>query len=69
MEHTKRFLTVEEVASEVGVHAQTVRRWLREGRMEGTLITRATGYRIRAEELERVMTEGLREANTSKMAA
>lgn len=67
MEHSKRFLTVEDVAKEVGVHPQTVRRWLREGRIEGTLITRAAGYRIPAKEVERVLTEGLREGHAGKV--
>lgn len=59
--HRKGYYTVGEVADEVGVHPQTVRRWLRDGRIEGTLITRQTGYRIRGEEVERLLREGLRE--------
>ena len=56
----KEHLTVPEVAEIVGVHEQTVRRWLREGQIEGTLITRQTGYRVRREEVDRLMREGLR---------
>lgn len=56
----REHLTVPEVAEIVGVHEQTVRRWLREGQLEGTLITRQTGYRIRREEVDRLMREGLR---------
>ena len=33
----KGYYTVGEVAKEVGVHPQTVRRWLRDGQIEGTL--------------------------------
>lgn len=57
----KGYYTVGEVAKEVGVHPQTVRRWLRDGQIEGTLITRQTGYRIRSEEVDRLLREGLRE--------
>jgi excisionase family DNA binding protein len=60
MEKQHEFVTVEDAALRIGVHEQTVRRWLRAGQMEGTLITRQTGYRIRKDEVERVLTEGLR---------
>jgi excisionase family DNA binding protein len=61
------FVTVEEAARMIGVHSQTIRRWLRDGRMIGNMISRAAGYRIRREEVERVLTEGLREPK--KLAA
>jgi excisionase family DNA binding protein len=56
----KEHLTVPEVAEMVGVHEQTIRRWLREEQLEGTLITRQTGYRIRRDEVDRLLREGLR---------
>lgn len=59
-------LTVAEVADELSVHPQTVRRWLREGQIVGTLINRQAGYRIRASEIDRLITEGLRQG---KLAA
>jgi excisionase family DNA binding protein len=62
----EELLTVQEVADEIGVHAQTVRRWLRDGRIMGTLITRQAGYRIRRSEVDRLIEEGLREG---KLAA
>lgn len=52
-------LTVDEVAGRLSVHAQTVRRWLREGQIKGTMISRRAGYRIRASEVERIADEGL----------
>jgi excisionase family DNA binding protein len=61
MDTKRETLTVAEVAEIVGVHAQTVRRWLRDGQIEGTLITRQTGYRIRRSEVDRLLEEGLRE--------
>lgn len=60
MEQKHEFVTVEDAAQRIGVHEQTVRRWLRTGQMEGTLITRQAGYRIREDEVERVLEEGLR---------
>lgn len=60
----KALYTVAEVAEIVGVHPQTVRRWLRDGQIEGTLITRQAGYRIRSEEVDRLLREGLREGKT-----
>ncbi len=60
MEHQPEYVTVEDAAQRIGVHEQTVRRWLRRGQMEGTLITRQAGYRIRRDEVERVLIEGLR---------
>jgi excisionase family DNA binding protein len=62
----REYLTVEEAADRIGVHPQTVRRWLRAGQMLGTLISRTAGYRIPRDEVERVLEEGLREG---KLAA
>jgi len=59
MEQQQEYVTVEQAAQRIGVHEQTVRRWLRSGQMEGTLITRQTGYRIRRDEVDRVLSEGL----------
>lgn len=64
MEQTKErneaLLTVEDVADRLGVHEQTVRRWLREGQIRGTMLTRRAGYRIRESELEYVIDHGAR---------
>jgi excisionase family DNA binding protein len=60
LQELKPFMTVEEAAQMIGVHEQTIRRWLREEQMLGTMISRAAGYRIRREEVERVLEEGLR---------
>lgn len=58
-EQQEELLTVEEFAARLSVHEQTVRRWLRDGQINGTMISRRAGYRIRASELDRVMREGL----------
>lgn len=62
----REYMTVDETAVRIGVHPQTIRRWLRSGQMLGTLISRTAGYRIPRDEVERVLEEGLREG---KLAA
>lgn len=62
----REYMTVDETAARIGVHPQTVRRWLRSGKVLGTLISRTAGYRIPRDEVERVLQEGLREG---KLAA
>jgi excisionase family DNA binding protein len=64
-----RTLTVEEVAERLRMHPDTVRRWLRTGRMKGALMGgRSGGYRIQLSEVERVETEGPRAANPKAAA-
>jgi excisionase family DNA binding protein len=69
METGKQYVTVDEAAEYLGVHPQTVRRWLRDGQIQGTMISRAAGYRIRREEVEHVVEEGLREPTRGKELA
>jgi excisionase family DNA binding protein len=69
MDTEVQFVTVDEAAERIGVHSQTIRRWLRGGQMLGTLITRQTGYRIPKDEVERVLTDGLREPALGKELA
>ena len=69
MDTEAQFVTVDEAAERIGVHSQTIRRWLRSGQMLGTLITRQTGYRIPKDEVERVLTDGLREPALGKELA
>jgi excisionase family DNA binding protein len=59
MEPQEELLTVEEFADRLSVHEQTVRRWLRNGQINGTMLNRRAGYRIRASEVDRVMRDGL----------
>ena len=64
------WLTVAEAAALLGVHEQTVRRWLRAKRLPGTLLSRRAGYRIQRAEVERVLREGLpEEESEGKLAA
>jgi excisionase family DNA binding protein len=53
---TERFLTVEEFASALSVAPDTVRRWIRGGRIAAVSIGgRRAGYRINEAELRRVL--------------
>jgi excisionase family DNA binding protein len=53
----ERFITVQEAAQQLQVHPQTVRVWLREGKLRGRLIGgRKSGYRIAASEIERLLS-------------
>ena len=62
-----RWLTVEDAAEQIQVHPETIRRWLREGKIEGVLISRAAGYRIRQSALDRFLDE--KAAGMGKAAA
>jgi excisionase family DNA binding protein len=51
-------LTVPEVAALLKLNEQTVRRWLREGRLAGTYLgTRQAGWRVRRSDVERFLRE------------
>ncbi len=51
------WLTVDEAAAQIQVHPETIRRWLRDGKVVGVLISRAGGYRIKQSELDRFLSE------------
>ena len=68
----EEFLTVDEAATRLKVHPETIRRWIRSGAMKGNLIggDRA-GYRVPASEVERRL-RGLRPSqlpDSGKLAA
>jgi excisionase family DNA binding protein len=48
-----RLLTVAEVATYFRVDPESVRRWLREGKLLGINLGRGPGWRIRSADLER----------------
>ena len=53
----ERFITVQDAAEQLQVHPQTVRVWLRQGKLRGRLIGgRKSGYRIPASEIERLLS-------------
>lgn len=47
----ERYLTVAQVAETVQVHPETVREWLRDGKLRGALINRRAGWRVRESDL------------------
>ena len=52
----EEWLTVQETADRLKVTPETVRVWLRDGRLKGTQpINRRVGWRIPASEVERVL--------------
>lgn len=57
-------LTVDEVADQLRVHPETVRRWLREGRLSGYRISRRGGWRVRPDSVARLLEEGPLEGKT-----
>ncbi len=65
----ERLLTVPEVADRLRVHPDTLRRWLRGGRIKGVLMGgRSGGYRIKESEVARIETQGLGD-DEKKLAA
>jgi excisionase family DNA binding protein len=53
----EELLTVPEVATLLKLNEQTVRRWLRSGRLNGiSLGSRQAGWRVRRSEVERLLT-------------
>ena len=47
----ERLLTVRNVAERLSVTEETVRRWLRSGELQGVMLSRKAGWRIRPEAL------------------
>jgi excisionase family DNA binding protein len=56
MAEPETYLTVEQAAQRLGIHEETVRRWLRSGKLRGNLLSERAGYRIPASEVERLLT-------------
>jgi excisionase family DNA binding protein len=56
MTDAEKFLTVQQAAERLGANQDTIRRWLRDGKLRGTMPggTRL-GYRIPASEIERIL--------------
>jgi excisionase family DNA binding protein len=48
----ERLLTVEEVAEQMSVTHETVRRWLRSGDLRGVRLARKAGWRVRENDLQ-----------------
>lgn len=66
----ERWLTVAEIVAQLQVHEQTVRRWLREGKLPGRNFGGRTGYRVRERDLEAFLSvDASPVEQASKMAA
>jgi excisionase family DNA binding protein len=50
------WLTVEEVAERLRMHPDTIRRLLREGKIEGHIINRRAGWRVRPSAIDDYVT-------------
>lgn len=58
----ERLLTIKEVADVLRLNPETVRRWVRAGKIRGILMgSDKGGYRISSSEVERIRTAGPRE--------
>jgi excisionase family DNA binding protein len=63
----ERYLTVRDIAEQLAVSEDTVRRWLRERRLRGFIPGGPrSGYRIRESELERFIAELEREQDAGR---
>jgi excisionase family DNA binding protein len=54
-----QWLTVAQAADILQIHPETLREWLRSGRIPATLLSRRAGYRIRASDLEAFLSRGV----------
>jgi excisionase family DNA binding protein len=50
-----QLMTVPEVAEQLQITEETVRRWLRSGKLEGVLLSRKAGWRVRPESVDRML--------------
>ena len=62
----EKWLTVNQIAERLQVHQETVRRWLREGRLAGRNFGGKSGYRVRERDFEAFLAE---DPAPSKIAA
>ena len=51
-EAPERWYTIKQIVEALGVHEQTVRQWIKEGRLPAKLFGRRGGYRILARDYE-----------------
>ncbi len=55
----EELLTVKQVAERLKLHPETVRTWLRDGRLRGRRLSDRMGWRVPAGELRRFINEEL----------
>jgi excisionase family DNA binding protein len=48
----ERWIDIQDVVQRLGVHEQTVRRWIKRGELPAIMFGRRSGYRIRERDLD-----------------
>ena len=61
----EQWLTVAQIADRLQVHHETVRRWLRDGRLLGRNFGGKSGYRVREKDLEAFLAEDPQEGKVA----
>lgn len=57
MAEPEEWLTVSEVAARLKLHQETIRRWIREGKLRATQLgSTHAGYRVRASDVELLLS-------------
>ncbi len=64
----ERWYSIKDVVARLGVHEQTVRRWIKQGVVPAVLFGHRGGYRIKASDLDAFL-EAQREAQMGKAVA
>jgi len=54
---SEHYWTIAQIAERLEVNPETVRRWLRAGKIRGVYFTRKSGYRVADSELRRLAAE------------
>jgi excisionase family DNA binding protein len=65
----ERYWRVPEVADRLRVAPETVRRWLRAGKLRGMLLSQQGGYRVPDSELRRFIAERLGDPSRNHLGA
>lgn len=63
---SERWLDVKEIVGLLGVHEQTVRRWIKQGDLPAIMFGRKGGYRVKASDLDAFLDQ---QADKGKAAA
>lgn len=62
----QQWLTVKQIAERLQVHPETVRDWLRDGKLKGYRISSRAGWRVTPEDLQRFV-EGRHDADDGRL--
>ncbi len=62
------WVTIEEIATRLHVHPETVRRWLRKGTLPGRNFGGRMGYRVLRSEYEAFVTNGMTRVDVGETA-